>query len=93
MKKCYVVMYDPEYGGILSVFNSLSDAEEFLLSMAEEEAYAMLIDHVFYYENDMESYINMLNNCPIRKYFKTLDGMILYDASNYYLIHECTYLD
>lgn len=86
----FVVGYDE---GQIVVADTLEDAAEFLLSVAEEEAYEMLLDHVCYYERDMESYINMLRNCPIRKYFKTLNGMILYDACNYYWIHECVYLD
>ena len=86
----FIVGYEEEQ---IVVTDTLADAEEFLLSIAEEEAYTMLIDHISYYKDDMETFVNAMNNCPVRKYFKTFNGMILHYASEYYWIHECVYLD
>ena len=86
----FVVGYEEE---TLVITNTLANAEEYLLSCVEENAYENFLYDFNYYEESMESYIETLRDGWRSERFTTLYGLALHHNCDGYWIDECHCLD
>ena len=86
----FVVGYEEQ---TLIITNTLVDAQEYLLSCIEENAYENFLYDINDYGDSMEDYIETLRDGWHSERFTTLYGLALDYNSNGYWIDECHCLD
>ena len=86
----FVVGYEEE---TLITTETLADAAEYLLSLAEENAYENFLYDINYYGDSIQDYIELLRDSIDSEDYKTIYGLALNNNCDGYWIDECVCLN